>query len=85
MAADIAMHCSMLTLIRVSNAMSSAWPAIMAAVASARTPAADRATGHVEQHLVGEGLQGVAGDDGLAEAEQRPDGRADAGGSRHRR
>ena len=35
LAADMAMHCSTVTSRRLSKAMSSAWPAIMAAVASA--------------------------------------------------
>ena len=72
------MHCSTVTSRRLSKAMSSAWPAIMAAVASAKAAeaAAPRPNGGFEQHLVGQDLQGVAGDDGRADPVHGPHRRA---------
>ena len=78
MPASMARHSSTVTDARVSNAMSSACPAIMSWVA------VDQAAGGehplrgrlLEQHLESQGGQSVAGDDGGPDAELAPHRRA---------
>ena len=68
--ASMCRHSSTESESRRSEAMSSAWPAIIAWVASASRAAARTRSGRrlLQEDLEGEGGEGVAGDDGVPDA-----------------